>query len=375
MNTDQSAGKRAIQYAYQALQSGNRSAARRWAEQAVALEPDLEEPWLLLAAVSPLQARLKYLQQALQINPQSVRARAGIEQIRQKLQAEEGLRAGTKTRARHAAIWPIVLALTLTAAVIWSGVSSAQTVLAPTPEGERPSWSRVEVSKPTYTPSPIPTATSIPTPTPVPTEVLEMATPAASSESEPSAYVDGASYIVQRGDTLGQIAARFGVSLETLVEANRLSDPSSIYAGQELVIPGVDFIPPQPRQAGGPKHILVDISEQHLYAYEGDDLVYSFVASTGMNNATAVGTFQVLNKLPSAYGSTWNIWMPYWLGIYWSGGLQNGIHALPILPGGGRLWSGYLGRPISYGCIVLGEYEAKLLYEWAEIGTPVVIEW
>jgi LysM repeat protein len=375
MNTDQSAAKQAIQHAYQALQSGDRSAARRWAEQAVTLGPNLEEPWLLLAAVSPLQARLKYLQQALQINPQSVRARAGIEQTRQKLQAEEGLRVGTKTRARHTAIWLTVLALTLTAAVIWSGVSSAQTILAPTPEGERPSWSRVEVSKPTYTPSPIPTATPIPTPTPVPTEMLEMAAPALSSESEPSAYIDGASYIVQRGDTLGEIAARFGVSIEMLVEANRLADPSSIYAGQELIIPGVAFIPPQPGRAGGPKHILVDISEQHLYAYEGDDLVYSFVASTGMNNATATGTFQVLNKLPSAYGSTWNIWMPYWLGIYWSGGLQNGIHALPILPGGGRLWSGYLGRPISYGCIVLGEYEAKLLYEWAEIGTPVVIEW
>ncbi len=375
MNTDLSSANQAIQHAYQALQNGNRSAARRWAEQAVMLAPTLEEPWLLLAAASPLPARLKYLQRALQINPQSARAQAGIAQTRQKLQAEEGMRATIKSRPRRGTIWLIVLALTLSSAVIWSGVSSAQTVLAPTPSGDRLSWSQVEVSKPTYTPSPIPTATPIPTSTLVPTEMPEAAAPAEGSENEPSAPVTGAVYTVQRGDTLGQIASRFGVSLETLAEANHLSDPSSIYAGQELIIPGVDFIPPQPRQAGGPKRILVDISEQHLYAYEGEDLVYSFVASTGMNNATAIGTFQVLNKLPSAYGSTWNIWMPYWLGIYWSGGLQNGIHALPILPGGGRLWAGYLGTPISYGCIVLGEYEAQLLYEWAEIGTPVVIQW
>jgi lipoprotein-anchoring transpeptidase ErfK/SrfK len=126
---------------------------------------------------------------------------------------------------------------------------------------------------------------------------------------------------------------------------------------------------------GGSKYILVDISEQHMYVYEGDSLVFSFVASTGMRNATRAGSFSVLNKIPNAYGATWNIWMPNWLGIYWAGGLQNGIHALPILPGGGQLWAGYLGTPISYGCVVLGAYESKLLYDWAEIGTPVEIRW
>jgi hypothetical protein len=125
----------------------------------------------------------------------------------------------------------------------------------------------------------------------------------------------------------------------------------------------------------GAKYILVDISDQLLYAYEGENLVYNFVASTGMNNATRTGIFSVLSKLPNAYGSTWNIWMPNWLGIYYSYGLENGIHALPILPNGSQLWEGYLGYPISYGCVVLGAYESQLLYEWAEIGVPVEIRW
>jgi lipoprotein-anchoring transpeptidase ErfK/SrfK len=129
-----------------------------------------------------------------------------------------------------------------------------------------------------------------------------------------------------------------------------------------------------PAYSGG-KSILVDISEQHLYAYEGDTLVYSFVASTGMNNATRVGNFAVQSKIPNAYGSTWNIWMPHWLGIYYAGSMENGIHALPILPNGATLWAGYLGTPISYGCVVLSSYEAGLLYDWAEIGTPVKIQW
>ena len=130
-----------------------------------------------------------------------------------------------------------------------------------------------------------------------------------------------------------------------------------------------------PSTTSSGKYILVSISEQHLYAYENGQLIYSFVASTGMGNSTRVGTFQVLDKIPNAYGANWNIWMPNWMGIYWSGTLENGIHALPILPGGGRLWAGYLGTPISYGCVVLGVDESLQLYDWADVGTPVEIRW
>jgi lipoprotein-anchoring transpeptidase ErfK/SrfK len=146
----------------------------------------------------------------------------------------------------------------------------------------------------------------------------------------------------------------------------------------EMSIVDNSALPSGPEAApsySGSKYILVDISEQHMYVYENNQLLYSFIASTGINNGTRAGLFQVQSKIPNAYGATWNIWMPNWLGIYWSGSLENGIHALPILPNGAELWAGYLGRPISYGCVVLGSYEASLLYNWAEIGTPVEIRW
>jgi lipoprotein-anchoring transpeptidase ErfK/SrfK len=144
--------------------------------------------------------------------------------------------------------------------------------------------------------------------------------------------------------------------------------------------PTVEYVAQEPAAGpassySGSKYILVDISEQHMYVYENDALIYSFVASTGMKNATRTGLFHVQSKIPNAYGATWNIWMPDWLGIYWSGGLENGIHALPILPNGATLWAGYLGTPISYGCVVLSTYDAQVLYNWAEIGTPVEIRW
>ncbi|MDX1523581.1 MAG: L,D-transpeptidase, partial [Anaerolineae bacterium] len=72
--------------------------------------------------------------------------------------------------------------------------------------------------------------------------------------------------------------------------------------------------------------------------------------------------------------STWNLDMPFWLGIYWAGPLQNGIHSLPTVRHTGQtLWDGYLGQRVSYGCVILGEDDASTLYNWADVGTKVII--
>ena len=44
-------------------------------------------------------------------------------------------------------------------------------------------------------------------------------------------------YTVQAGDTLGRIAARFGVTASALAAANGISDPNVIQVGQVLQIP------------------------------------------------------------------------------------------------------------------------------------------
>ena len=45
-------------------------------------------------------------------------------------------------------------------------------------------------------------------------------------------------YTVQAGDTPYDIAQRFGVSVEELMEVNDITDPSSLSVGQKLIIPG-----------------------------------------------------------------------------------------------------------------------------------------
>ncbi len=121
--------------------------------------------------------------------------------------------------------------------------------------------------------------------------------------------------------------------------------------------------------------ILVGIAEQRMLVYEGDNVAFDFVVSTGEPGSdTAVGDFEILNKIDVAYGSSWNLDMPFWMGIYWAGPLQNGIHSLPIVKHTGyKLWDGYLGQRVSYGCVILGDEDAATLYEWTEVGTKVKI--
>lgn len=48
----------------------------------------------------------------------------------------------------------------------------------------------------------------------------------------------GATYKVERGDHLGRIAKDCGVSVQSILKANKLRDPSLLRVGQELQIPG-----------------------------------------------------------------------------------------------------------------------------------------
>ncbi|NOY99277.1 MAG: L,D-transpeptidase [Chloroflexi bacterium] len=350
MTPNQDAAKQAIRNARQALRRGDKETARHWAERAASLAPGMEEPWLLLAAVASPGASISYLKKAFRINPNSRRARDGMRWARQRLRdhPEQPPPAASppKKPPRWRLSFPALLVTVVVVSLIWAGLSGVASPTLAFLRGSvgatvQPSpvpWAEVEILKPTYTPSPTPTFTPTPTVTPTLTPTI---TPSPTNTPVPTAT------------------------------STRTPKPTKT----PTAVPQENAAPPAAPASSGAKRIIIDISEQHLYAYQGNTLVYSFVASTGMNNATMVGNFSVLNKIPNAYGSTWDIWMPNWLGIYWAGSLQNGIHALPIMSNGARLWAGYLGTPISYGCIVLGVVESQLLYDWSDVGTPVEIRW
>jgi hypothetical protein len=121
------------------------------------------------------------------------------------------------------------------------------------------------------------------------------------------------------------------------------------------------------------RHIDVDLSAQHLTAFEGDTPVYNAPVATGKDGFnTPTGTFAIYSKYPmesmtgSAGGETWNVPDIPWV-QYVVGGVA--LH--------GTYWHDQWGTGfrLSHGCINLNIDDAEWLYEWADVGTQVTIHY
>jgi LysM repeat protein len=86
----------------------------------------------------------------------------------------------------------------------------------------------------TAAPSSAPSTSSAPSSAPTPTTAAAPAATAAATKPATS----GQKYVVQAGDTLSDIAEKFGVTIQALIDANKLENPNLLLPGQELIIPG-----------------------------------------------------------------------------------------------------------------------------------------
>ncbi len=120
---------------------------------------------------------------------------------------------------------------------------------------------------------------------------------------------------------------------------------------------------PSPAAAAGRKRIVVVLSEQRVYAYEGNTVVFSTRANV---RGAKRGQFRIQNKVPMAKSSVLGWKLPYWMGIYYVGRIQNGFHGYSVRADGTLAAN-------SLGCIVMPTSAAAWLYRWASVGTPVTI--
>lgn len=133
------------------------------------------------------------------------------------------------------------------------------------------------------------------------------------------------------------------------------------------------FVSSDTNEATTTKHILIDRSEQKLYAYEGDEVFMEMSVSTGLDlTPTPRGTFTVYRKTPSRYmqGPLPGISDQYYdlPGVPWNLYFTNEGGAIH-----GAYWHNQFGSQWSHGCVNLPLDRAKELYEWAPVGTEVVV--
>ena len=197
-----------------------------------------------------------------------------------------------------------------------------------------------------------------------------------SDSSDSSAPSDSSSassvHVVQRGENLYGIARRYGTTVQALAAANGISATSWIYTGQRLTIPGGGSASPAPAPAPSPvaaptggKWIDVNLATQGLVAYEGQRPVYWATVSTGTyRTPTVKGHFRIYSKLRSGTMSGPGYYLPnvpYIMNFY--GGYS--IH--------GTYWHNNFGWPMSHGCVNMRTSDAQWLYNWAPVGTLVVV--
>jgi lipoprotein-anchoring transpeptidase ErfK/SrfK len=182
-------------------------------------------------------------------------------------------------------------------------------------------------------------------------------------------------YTVQYGETLSGIAYKFGFPYPWLEQANP-NLGSNMAAGEVITIPSVDLLLPLPVVEN--KRIVVNMSQQKMFVYEAGQQKWVWPASTGIaSSPTSPGIFQIQSHEDNAYAANWDLWMPNFMGIYRPvpyAEFMNGIHGFPSRNGSQILWTKNLGRPITYGCILISSDNAAELFKWAEAGVVVEIQ-
>jgi len=127
------------------------------------------------------------------------------------------------------------------------------------------------------------------------------------------------------------------------------------------------------------KYIEIDLSQQKMYLFSYGTLQKSYAISSGLDFPTPPGSYAIMNKASNAFSKIYNVYMPWWMGFYMHPelGASLGIHELPywISPDGKRNQrpSDFIGSPHTGGCIALEVGAAKIVYDFADIGTPVLI--
>jgi len=111
--------------------------------------------------------------------------------------------------------------------------------------------------------------------------------------------------------------------------------------------------------------IEIDLSEQHLLAWEGESQIFTAVVSTGKTTTpTYPGIYTIQRKYPQdrMRGADYDIPdVPHVL--YFD--LGYALH--------GAYWHNNFGTPVSHGCVNLPINNARWLFDWSKIGTTVII--
>lgn len=354
MKTPEDTYFQAIKNAKQALNQEERLEARRWAQIAIRIFPNREEPWLILASVSNPKASLEYIKRAQSINPYSDKVQAALNwaQNRQKenhvssnippkelLDPQINKQSFIQTKT-HPFLWVILFVFFIFSGGFFSWntriiakFENTTPKSTPITEGQFEKDTRTPTSTPTATQTPLPTSTPLPTATIIPSPT-ENPTPTNVAKSEKQK---------KKNKQKKQV--------NTKKQTKVVKAPSVVHRPAKVGI--------------NQRWIDIDLSSQRAYAYIGDEMAKGFIVSTGTwQHPTVTGVFRIYVKYRAAdmSGPGYHLPdVPYVMYFYEDYGLH------------GTYWHHNFGTPMSHGCVNFATADAAWLYNFSSIGTVVNI--
>lgn len=98
-------------------------------------------------------------------------------------------------------------------------------------------------------------------------------------------------YVVQRGDTLFKIAVKFGVSMQSIITANAITNPNLIFVGQTLTIPGVGGS----SSSSGSSGSSGGVASGTTYRVKAGDNLYRIAAAHGVSVQAIMAANNITN--------------------------------------------------------------------------------
>ncbi len=131
--------------------------------------------------------------------------------------------------------------------------------------------------------------------------------------------------------------------------------------------------PPAPANSGTGRRIVYSISQQRVWTVESNNTVSHFWKVSGRLGAPSVGTYAIQSRSPMS--SSGSLALPYMQRFVQArSGKWIGFHGIPLRPDGTPIQSdAQLGTALSAGCVRMNQTDVKTLWDWAPLGTTVVV--
>jgi hypothetical protein len=134
----------------------------------------------------------------------------------------------------------------------------------------------------------------------------------------------------------------------------------------------VNPYPLPPANSGAGRRVVYCNSCQRVWLIEADGWVYSSYIVSGRRNYPRNGTYKVIRRVNPGYSHT--LRLPYFVGFTYGNTTDVGFHGIPLQPGGRPIESdSQLGTPLSHGCVRESQFFARVMWDWASMGTTVVV--